>query len=133
VSFERGPERLSVRQRLVWPGIIVALAIVLNMMMVAQITGLARVLIALIFLLVCPGMAFLPLLHIQDRTTEFAIGIGLSLVANMLVTLLMVYANIWSIQLGMALILGLSAIGVILQGIGIARDVLSTRQLRRAL
>ena len=71
--------------------------------------------IALWFLLVCPGMAFARLLRIRDRVREWTLAVALSLVLETILATTMVYARLWSPKGGLGVLMGLSTIGAILQ------------------
>ncbi len=98
---------------LLWPAIILfsAIAVVLT----GSLTSSIRLWIVLWFMLVCPGMAFIRLVGVQDRTTEFIIAIALSLTIDTIVAEAMVLTAKWSIQGGMLALICLSLFGALLQ------------------
>jgi hypothetical protein len=56
----------------------------------------ARVLGDFWFLLLCPGLAWVPLLGFADRTMQLALAVGLSIALDTLVATAMLYAGQWS-------------------------------------
>lgn len=62
-----------------WPAVIVASGVALAGLIVAGTDGPVRVLVTLWFLLVCTGMAYVPLLSITSPATELLLGVALSL------------------------------------------------------
>jgi hypothetical protein len=55
-----------------------------------------RLLVALAFLLISPGMAFIPLLNLSDWMNELMLGITLSLVLDGLLAAAALYAGVWN-------------------------------------
>ena len=96
-----------------WPIIISASALLL---VIVTITGAAlRPAIAFLFLLICPGMAFVRLLHIAEFVAEFILAIALSIALTTLVSESMVLAGAWSPNGGLIALAGLSILGAGLQ------------------
>jgi peptidoglycan/LPS O-acetylase OafA/YrhL len=48
------------------------------------------------FALVCPGLAWVRLVHIEDRLAELTLGVALSIAIGTLVASLQAYAGAWS-------------------------------------
>jgi hypothetical protein len=66
---------------------------------VAALTGApaaVRVPVVLVFLLLGPGMAFVPLLDLGDPVAELTVAVGVSLAVDLAVALAMLYAGAWS-------------------------------------
>jgi uncharacterized membrane protein len=80
-----------------------------------------RPFLALWFLLICPGMALVRFLGIQDSLTELVIAIALSLGLDTAVAMVMLYIGFWSIQLGAVILIGMSTLGAIIQIISASR------------
>jgi hypothetical protein len=74
-----------------------------------------RPVIAFWFLLICPGMAFIRLLHLQGWITELTLAIALSLTLDTLVAETMVLNHLWSPQKGLFGLICLSLAGAALQ------------------
>ena len=98
-----------------WPIIISVSALVL---VIVTITGAPfRPAVAFWFLLICPGMAFVRLLHIEDWVTEFTLAIALSIAINTLVSETMVLAHRWSPEIGLFALICISMLGATCQTI----------------
>jgi hypothetical protein len=96
-----------------WPIIISASAFLL---VIVTISGAAfRPLVAFWFLLICPGMAFVRLLHIEEFVAEFTLAIALSIALNTIVAESMVLAGAWSPNGGLIALAGLSILGAVFQ------------------
>jgi uncharacterized membrane protein len=70
-----------------------------------------RAALALAFLLFVPGWAFLQLLAIDlDHVTRIGLAVGISLGLDMAVVTALIYARLWSVELGLsAVVLGVVA------------------------
>ena len=96
-----------------WPIIISVSALVL---VIVTFTGAPfRPAVAFWFLLICPGMAFVRLLHIEEFVAEFTLAIALSIAINTIVSETMVLARIWSPNGGLLALIGLSILGAAFQ------------------
>ena len=61
-----------------------------------EVPSLIRVSVALWFLFVCPGLAIVQMLHIEDLWALLSVSIALSLAIDMLTAEVMLYAGAWS-------------------------------------
>ena len=96
-----------------WPIIISASALLL---VAATITEAAfRPVAALWFLLICPGMAFVRLLHIEAVVAEFILAVALSIALNTIVAESMLLAGAYSPKSGLIALVGLSLLGAVCQ------------------
>jgi hypothetical protein len=77
--------------------------------------GGVRAAVLLWFLFVCPGLAVVGLLGIAEPITKWTIVIALSIALDLVVTVTMLYANLWSIPAGLALLGLFAASGAIAQ------------------
>lgn len=107
--------RTSSRSLWVWPAIIIVSTAAVGFVTVAEVEAPARPVIALWFLLICPGMAFVRLLRIQDGFAEWTLAIALSLAFDTVVAGTQLYAGVWSPEGGLLALIGLSLGGVGLQ------------------
>jgi hypothetical protein len=98
-----------------WPVTILLSAAGIGVLAFAGLESPIRAVIALWFLFVCPGMAFVRLLRIEDALTELTLAVALSLALDGLVAGTMLYAGMWSPQWGLALLICMSAAGAALQ------------------
>src|SRR5579864_1964787 len=100
---------------LLWPSIIVILAIGAGLLMFSESSSPVRPVITLGFLLVCPGMSMVRLLHIHDPLTELTLAIALSLAIDAIVAAIMLYAASWSPLRSLVVLIGISIGGAIIQ------------------
>ncbi len=121
-----------------WPTVILLSATALGVLVVADLQSPIRAIVALGFLFLGPGMAFVPLLRIEDLLTELSLGVALSLSLDALVAGTMLYAGLWSPEWGLALLIVVSVVGASLQivtagssPIAGARDAMIRRFPRR--
>jgi uncharacterized membrane protein len=98
-----------------WPLIIIFSCIGIGLIAVANIDSPIRSLLTFWFLLVCPGMAFVKLLHISESATEWTLAIALSIGLNIIVSESILLAKIWSPIGCLAVLIAISLAGVMLQ------------------
>ena len=83
--------------------------------MVSDIGSPVRPLVAFWFLLICPGMAFVPLLRIKERLTEVTVAIALSIALDTIVAETMVLTKRWSPEWALFLLICMAVVGAVLQ------------------
>jgi hypothetical protein len=71
--------------------------------------------ITLWFLLICPGLALIPLFHLDDLIAEAVLCLALSLAADAVVGVIALYAERWSMDGIFTALLGISIGGALLQ------------------
>jgi uncharacterized membrane protein len=98
-----------------WPVIIIISAVSSGLLVFGDFLPSARYLLSFWFLLVCPGMAYVRLLHIRDSVTEWALAIALSLAIDTVVAMFMLYTGNWSPNGGLVALMAISIGGVALQ------------------
>lgn len=98
-----------------WPAILVVSSIGVALAMVGDIGAPLRPLIAFWFLLICPGMAFIRLLHLREWLTELTLAVALSLTLDTLVAEALVLNHLWSPQWGLFGLICLGLLGAALQ------------------
>ena len=98
-----------------WISLIIVSCLGVALAMVGGIGGAVRPVLAFWFLLVCPGMAFVPLLHLKESLTELTLAIALSLALDTLVAEAMVLNRIWSPKWGLFALICLTLSGLGLQ------------------
>jgi len=74
-----------------------------------------RVAIVFWFMLVCPGMAFVRLLHLRGPIVELTLAIALSIALDTIVAESMVLAKRWSPQWGLVALAVLCGVGAVIQ------------------
>ena len=104
-----------IRSTWLWPIVITVSALSAGLFVFADIQSPLRAPVIWWFLLVCPGMAFVRALRFTDRIAVWSLAIALSLALDAIVAGLMLYAGMWSPPIGLAVLIGLSLIGVVLQ------------------
>jgi hypothetical protein len=67
------------------------------------------------FLLMCPGLAFVPLLRIKDRLKQWTLVITCSLVIDTLLAGAMLYSGRWAPWWALVILVALCIVGVSLQ------------------
>jgi hypothetical protein len=98
-----------------WPTVIVASAAAVAAASIMQVGPPMRPMAAFWVLLVCPGMAFVPLLPIRDRLVQFGFAVALSIGLDGLVSETLLYSRAWSYQGQLAVLIGICLIGTMLQ------------------
>jgi hypothetical protein len=98
-----------------WPLVIVLSSLVLSNLVVADVHSPARVVVTLWFLLVCTGMAFVPLLSIPSLAAELALGVVLSIALDTLAATAIVIAGGLSATAGLLALEGICLAGCALQ------------------
>lgn len=107
--------RAGFRSGQVWPTVIITSAAAVVVMMGVDPEFPLRAWIALWFLLICPGMAFVRLLNLNDRLTELTFAIALSLAMDATTAMIMLYAQVWSPAAILIALAGQSVVGAMLQ------------------
>jgi hypothetical protein len=98
-----------------WPGTIVLSCAAAACAVAVGLTPAARGVLVFWFLLVCPGMAVVPMLGVRNRWTELTLGVAASLALDALVAETMVVAKLWSPPAGLAILSAVSLGGVAAQ------------------
>jgi uncharacterized membrane protein len=106
-----------------WPIIITSSAIGIGLFVFGDGTSPVRPAMALWFLLICPGMAFVRLLHIKDSGNELTLAVALSLAIDVALALVMAYTKLWSLQGGLSILIGISMLGAVFQVVSAYRHL----------
>lgn len=101
--------------RWAWPLAIIASAAAMGIAAYWNMPAPFRLAAAACFLPFGPGMAIVRFLQIQDGVAELASAIALSIAIETVVATAMVYARLWSPESALAMLLGLSAAGALMQ------------------
>lgn len=94
--------------------LVVALSTGLLATVLLAVNSPVRVLFALLFLLLCPGLGFAGLTQVCTGLAGWTLVVALSLAIDAIVANAMVYAGLWSLRGGMVALVGISLLGVIL-------------------
>jgi hypothetical protein len=97
-----------------WPLVIVLSSIGVSVVVWGDVHSPVRPLLTFWFLCLCPGMAFVRLLDLERGYIQLTLAIALSLVLDTAVATALLYAHWWSTAHILALLAGLSLVGVAL-------------------
>jgi hypothetical protein len=97
------------------PYLIIALLIAVATSLMLEVPVPVRIPVMLGFLLLAPGMAFMPLLQLPQRGYELTLGIALSLLLEALVVTVLVEMRVWTLELSLEVLGSLTLIGCALQ------------------
>jgi hypothetical protein len=106
---------------LCWPPVILASASGAAFAMAGHVGPPLQPLIAFWFLLVCPGMAFVPLLRLPGGLTALTLALALSIALDTLVAETMVLTRTWSPAGALGVLIGISMVGAVCQLIAARR------------
>jgi hypothetical protein len=102
-------------RNLFWPILIIFSAIFSGLLAWSDSESAVRPIFLAWFVLVCPGMAVVGLLRLRDLVTEIVLSIALSLALGTLVAELQVLTRQWSPATVLAILIGISLVGALLQ------------------
>ena len=98
-----------------WPVIIIASAIAVILFTITDLTTPVRAVIGFWFVLVCPGMAFVRFLRIEDPLNEFMLAVAVSIGLGATLATAMAVTQNWSPDWGVAILAYVSIVGAVLQ------------------
>lgn len=114
------------RWRFTSPILLASLAVGAEAAVLLSVASPLRVVVALLFVLVAPGWAALRLLHVPMGVLASVVtAVGVSVSVDILLSLALFYARLWSIQLAMTILL------VVVIVLGLADLPVVRRALRR--
>ncbi len=91
-----------------------------------------RILVLLWFMLVCPGLAFVQLLNIDQPLIELSLSIALSLAIEMMLALIMLLLDRWQPQQALLALVGITTIGTLIQYYSVNKPTRMNSTLRQA-
>ncbi len=94
------------------PGIVLASGTALVTVIATGIGAPWRTILALWFVLVCPGVSLVGVLGLRDRLVELGVVAPLSLALVTLTSVALFYGGVWSTKAEFGLLLGLCLIGL---------------------
>jgi hypothetical protein len=94
-----------------WFVILVAAEAVIAVLVYSDVRSPVRVVAVLLFLLICPGMAWVRLLRLYEPVTEVMLSIALSVAIDAALPGALVYAAAWSTGAALAAVLALTLAG----------------------
>lgn len=117
-------------KRSLWWPVFIAISALLAVI-VTHTGGIFRPVVVFWFLLICPGMALVRLLHIRNMVTELTLAIAISIALGTIVAETMVLARIWSSQGGLLVLVSLSMSGAAYQIMEVTRKTAETEPTER--
>jgi hypothetical protein len=97
----------------IWPLILIGAAIA-TALLVYVTPGLPlRPYVVQAFLILCPGMALIRLLRLRDVAVEWTLAIALSIVLDGTVPTIQLYAHLWSPDVSLAILLGITVLAAL--------------------
>jgi len=104
-----------IERRVPWPPVVAAAALAAAVAALAGAPEPVRAPLVLAFLVLGPGMAFVPLLKLGDPVAEVTLGIGISLALDLVVAVAMLYAGAWSPETTLVVLVAIALGGAALQ------------------
>jgi uncharacterized membrane protein len=98
-----------------WPALILMLTAASAVLVLGGVDSTFRPVVTLAFLAICPGMALLPLVRIDEPLSELVLAIGLSVALDTIVAASTLYAGAWSPDGALVILVVISAAGSVLQ------------------
>jgi hypothetical protein len=98
-----------------WPSIITLSVAAVEVLVYNDMETPVRPLVTLWFLMICPGMAYVRLLGLQDVVAEVVLAVVLSLVLALITASVILYTGHWSPELILMILITLSVVGVTCQ------------------
>ena len=92
----------------IWPKLLLISAVAVAALAFGGVHSGIRLPVVLWFLLVCPGTALVRLLDLEDLLAELTIGVALSAALAIIVSGVMLYADAWSPNATLAVLLGIT-------------------------
>jgi hypothetical protein len=99
-----------------WAGVVAGFAVAAAAAALAGAPAPVRAPLVLAFLLLGPGMAYVPLLGLGDPLAELTLGLAVSLALDLAVAAAMLYTGAWSPRTSLLALAGIALAGAALQG-----------------
>ena len=112
---QRNNDRAIRWQSWVWPVLILLSSLASVGVTFADWQSPIRALLILWFIVICPGMGLVRLLRLHDPLAEFMFAIGLSIALATIVASAILYADLWSPPLILAILATISIAGAFVQ------------------
>jgi hypothetical protein len=107
--------RISRQSPPLWSAAIIGSGFLTLVMMAFDVRSLARFVVVVWFLAVCPGMAWVQLLDVRDTALRWTLAIAASLALDLLLGLAMLYFHLWAPAWGLFILVLIAGAGA---GIG---------------
>jgi hypothetical protein len=105
-----------------WFASLVAAEAVIVILVYGDVRSPVRVVAVLLFLLICPGMAWIRLLQLYEPVTEVMLAIALSIAIDAALPGVLVYAGAWSLAAALAAVLVLTLAGGAVEIVRVLRE-----------
>jgi len=79
-----------------WPLVLVAATVLMGVLMKIEPGNSLRVAAAFLYLLICPGMAFVRFLNLSSRLMEWVLAIATSITLDLIISEILVLIHQWS-------------------------------------
>lgn len=104
--------------RWLWQAIVLVSAAALVAVIATGVGAPWRTILALWFVLTCPGASLVGVLGLRDRLAELVVVVPMSLAVVTLTSVSLYYGRVWSPNVEFALLLGLCMAGLIWSNLG---------------
>jgi hypothetical protein len=101
-----------IRRTLLWPAVVFLLTVAVSFLTYTSLLPALRSSVAVPFLMLCPGMVWVRLLHVQSELHELLLGIAASLAIDTIVATSLLYAEQPSARLGLAVLVVITLAGL---------------------
>ena len=101
------------RRSLTWPAAILLSTVAVSVVTYAGIWASLRPVVALPFLVVCPGMAWARLLRVETELNSVLLGVALSLAIDTIVSTALLYAHQPSVQVNLGALVAITVGGLL--------------------
>ena len=98
-----------------WPVIVMLSVAVAVLARVTPIGDAGRAIAEGWFLLVCPGIALVPLLQLDDLLTQYSMVVVVSLALDALIPTILLISGVWSPTLALSVLICVSLVGAAIQ------------------
>lgn len=91
------------------------IAVVASILVFLDVDSPLRAALVTIFLLGCPGLAFVRLMRLSEPLLELTLTVAFSLAVAGLVSVALLYADLWSPGAGLAILVVITLVGTVLE------------------
>jgi hypothetical protein len=96
-----------------WPFVVAALSVAITVVRIADIGPPIAPLIALVFVLFCPGLPYVRMLDVREPLTEAVMSVALSISIEALVSVPLLVASAWTADRMLAMAIAIAMFGAI--------------------
>jgi hypothetical protein len=121
--------RFAPQKSLGWPAAIIVSGLFSLALVGLDVRFFLRPAVLLWFVVVCPGMAWVPLLNVKDVALSWTLAIAASLLIDLLLGITMVYFHLWSPLWSLIALVVMAGAGVYVNWARPGSDDPSTRLL----